>query len=263
VIMGDVTADWPATKNWDLDYLASAAGDKIVPVYSSKPAVDNESQYEPARKLPLRDYLHLLKNGESDLRMFFYDILKEAPIFLKDFSYPSIGLRFLKRLPVLFVGGRGTKVQMHYDVDMADLVLCHFGGTKHVLLIPPEQERFLYRVPFSFSALHAVDLSDPDYETFPALKHLSPMVAILEHGDALYIPSGFWHYIIYEEIGFSLTLRALPSSPKKVLKMLKNIFFVRIVEGIMRKLVGQKWNDRNERLAVEKTHRQLTKEGLI
>ncbi|MGI9452115.1 MAG: cupin-like domain-containing protein, partial [Geminicoccaceae bacterium] len=31
----------------------------------------------------------------------------------------------------------------------------------------------------------------------------------------------------------------------------------RTVEGVMRKVVGQPWNDRNERLAVERTHRAI------
>ena len=257
VIISKLTESWSAIDKWNLDYLSQIAGDNIVPVYSSKPAKDNEHQHAATKHLPLRDYLELLKHGENDLRMFFYNILNEVPALLNDFTYPEIGLKFFKRLPVLFVGGRGTKVQMHYDIDLADLILCHFGGTKHVLLIPPEQTQYLYKVPYSFSALHSIDLSNPDYQTYPALKKLQPTVAVLEHGDALYIPSGFWHYIIYEEIGFSMTLRAMPTRLKQRLTLLKNIFYTRTVEGIMRKLIGQKWNDRNERLAVEKTHKKL------
>ena len=257
VIISKLTESWSAIDKWNLDYLSQIAGNNIVPVYSSKPAKDNEHQHAATKHLPLRDYLELLKHGENDLRMFFYNILNEVPALLNDFTYPEIGLKFFKRLPVLFVGGRGTKVQMHYDIDLADLILCHFGGTKHVLLIPPEQTQYLYKVPYSFSALHSIDLSNPDYQTYPALKKLQPTVAVLEHGDALYIPSGFWHYIIYEEIGFSMTLRAMPTRLKQRLTLLKNIFYTRTVEGIMRKLIGQKWNDRNERLAVEKTHKKL------
>jgi len=250
VVMSKLTEQWPAVDKWNLDYLSSVAGDNIVPVYSSKPAKDNEHQHAAAQHLVLRDYLNLLKQGENDLRMFFYNILNEVPDLLNDFTYPEIGLKFFKRLPVLFVGGRGTKVQMHYDIDLADLILCHFGGTKHVLLIPPEQTQYIYKVPYSFSALHSIDLSRPDYQTYPALKELKPT-------DCLYIPSGFWHYIIYEDIGFSMTLRAMPTRIGQRLTLLKNVFYTRTIEGIMRKLIGQKWNDRNERLAIEKTHKKL------
>ncbi|MBX2849541.1 MAG: cupin-like domain-containing protein [Acidiferrobacterales bacterium] len=260
VVLTDVTKDWVATKEWDLDYLAKVAGDNIVPVYSSKPAMGKDHQHAAAMKLPLRDYVQRLKEGENDLRMFFYNILKYAPVLLKDFTYPKMGLKLFDKLPVLFVGGSGTKVQTHYDIDLADLLLCHFGGRKHVLLVPPEQTKYMYRVPYSFSALHSIDLADPDYETYPALKKLSPYVAVLEHGDALYIPSGYWHYIIYEDTGFSMTLRAMPTRFSQRMTLLKNIFFTRIVEGLMRKSQGQKWVDRNERLAIENTNRILAEE---
>lgn len=255
LVMTDIMTDWAATKKWDLDYLSNVAGDNIVPVYSSKPATGKDHQHAAAKTLSLRDYLQMLKKGENDLRMFFYNILKYAPALLNDFSYPNMGLNLFRRLPVLFVGGKGTKVQMHYDIDLADLLLCHFGGRKHVLLIPPEQTKYLYKVPFSFSALHSIDLANPDYQTFPALQKLSPYVAVLNHGDALYIPSGYWHYIIYEDIGFSMTLRALPTGFSKRVAALNNIFVTRTIEGLMRKLLGQKWVDRNERLAIENTHR--------
>jgi hypothetical protein len=56
------------------------------------------------------------------------------PELLKDFEYPDIGLKFFKRLPVLFFGGKGSKVLPHYDMDLADLVHFHFQGTKSVTL---------------------------------------------------------------------------------------------------------------------------------
>lgn len=85
--------------------------------------------------MKMGEYLTLLKNGENDLRIFFYNILSKTKLLSKDFFYPSIGLRFFERLPVLFVGGKGAKVQMHFDIDLANLLLCHFGGKKRVLLL--------------------------------------------------------------------------------------------------------------------------------
>lgn len=257
IILSNLMADWPATQKWNIDYLQTVAGDEIVPVYSSKPAKDNEHQHAAAQQIRLFDYLELLKKGENDLRMFFYNILQGVPTLLDDFSYPNLGMKFFKRLPVLFVGGKGAKVQMHYDIDLANLLLCHFGGPKKVLLIPPEQTPFMYKVPFSFSALFDVDFSQPDFERYPALKKLNGYVAELQHGDALFIPSGYWHYIVYQDIGFSMTLRSMPTNLKSRAQLLKNIIYTRSIEGLMRKVFGQKWNDRNERLAIEKTHSRL------
>ena len=177
-----------------------------------------------------------------------------APELVKDFSYPDIGLPFFKKLPVLFAGGKGAKVQMHFDIDLADIFLCHFGGRKRVLLISPEQTRYMYKVPFLFSSLF--DFDNPDYKKYPALKFLQGEVVYLNHGDVLYIPPGYWHYIVYEDIGFSMSLRAFPRSAKNIFKMLRNIFLIRTVEGLMRKVIGQSWNDRNERLAIINTNKR-------
>jgi len=258
VILTELTRDWPAREKWNTDYLARVAGSNMVPVYSSKPARDNQHQHAAAQIISLADFISMLEAGENDLRLFFYNLLEKVPSMLKDFEYPSIGLKFFKRLSVMFMGGRGARVQMHYDIDLADLLLCHFGGRKRVLLIPPEQTKYMYKVPYSFSALHDVNFERPDLEKYPALQYLKGYWAELHHGDALYIPSGFWHYVIYDDIGFSMTLRAFPRTPKRLAIMLKNIFITRIIEGVMRKVLGQTWNDRNERLAVERTEAALT-----
>lgn len=257
VIISDLMQSWPAREKWNINFLKETAGDQIVPVYSSKPATGKQHQHAPEHLMPLRDYLTLLEKGENDLRMFFYNILENVPSLLDDFTYPKLGMSFFKRLPVLFVGGKGAKVQMHYDIDLANLVLCHFGGPKKVLLVPPQQTEFMYKVPFSFSALHSVDFSEPDFAKHPALAKINAYTADLKHGDSLFIPSGFWHYVIYEDIGFSMTLRSMPTSLSGRATLLKNIFITRTIEGIMRKVMGQKWNDRNERLALEKTNARL------
>jgi hypothetical protein len=258
VVFNDLTESWPAKHKWSLDYLSNNYGDLEVPVYSSKPAKDNEHQHAPAKTLRLSEYFSLLKSGENDLRMFFYNILKNAPTLMNDFTYPDIGLTFFKRLPVLFAGGKGSTVQMHYDIDYAHLLLCHFGGKKKVLLIPPEQTPYMYKVPYSFSSLFTVDFSKPDFNKYPALKKLNGYSAELHHGDCLYIPPGYWHFIIYEDAGFSMTLRALPTTLKQRFSLLKNIFITRTIDGLMRKIVGQPWNDKNERQAVESTHKNLS-----
>jgi len=258
VVIERLTQTWAAHRKWHLDYLCEIAGDNIVPLYGGgERAKGRRHQHAAILNMRFRDYIEALKQGENKLRIFFYNILAEAPSLTEDFSYPQIGLKFFTKLPVLFFGGKGAKVQMHYDIDLADILLCHFGGKKRVYLFAPEQKKYLYHVPFSFSALFDIDIEQPDFEKFPALRYLEGFVTELSHGDALYIPPGYWHYIVYEEISFSLSLRAFPRQPRLLMQMLYNIVVIRSVEGLMRKLVGQSWNDRNELNAIKNTHRKL------
>jgi hypothetical protein len=254
-----LTDDWPAREKWSIDYFKDVAGDRVVPLYDSQPSKDRKHQHAPAAQMPLTDYLDKLQAGENDLRLFFYNILQEVPELTRDFDYPDIGLPFFRKLPVLFMGGTGAKVQMHYDIDLADIFLCHFGGKKKVMLFPPDQTPLMYKVPFSFSSLFDVNYRTPDLEKYPALQYLEGYETELNHGDILYIPPGWWHYIEYEELSFSMALRAFPRRPKNLATMLKNLLWTRSIEGLMRKTVGQAWNDRNEKRAVQNTHRYLAK----
>lgn len=255
--MEDLTRPWPAREKWTLEHLVAVAGHVKVPLYDSQPSRGHKHQHAPAARMPLKDYLERLEQGEQDLRLFFFNLFAAVPELARDFSFPDIGLKFFKKLPVLFMGGKGARVQLHFDIDLSDNVLCHFGGPKRVMLFDREQTRYLYRVPFSFSALHEVRVDAPDYDRFPALEQVRGYIAALSHGDALYIPPGYWHYVIYDEIGFSLSLRAFPRTPRDTLPMVYNLAVLRPVEGLMRKIVGQPWNDWNERRAIERTHRGL------
>jgi len=257
VVIENLTQHWPAREKWSMEYFSNVAGDVPVPLYDSKRSTEYKHQHAATTSMPFRDYLKLLQGGENDLRMFFFNLLAETPELVKDFEFPEIGLKLFKKLPVLFMGGKGAKVQMHFDIDLADILLCHFGGKKRVLLVSPEQTPLLYHVPFSFSSLFDIDYDSPDYEKYPALKNVRAEVAELNHGDVLYIPPGYWHYITYDDISFSMALRAFPREPGTLVKMLNNLLVIRTIEGTMRKLVGQPWNDRNERQAVLRTHKRL------
>lgn len=207
----------------------------------------------------MTDYIDLIKTEPTDLRIFFYDLKIKMPELLKDFEYPDIGLKFFKRLPALFFGGKGSKVLPHYDIDLADLMHFHFHGTKRVMLFSPKQTKYLYKVPFAVHNLETIDLDNPDFEKFPALQYLQGFHAILKHGEALYMPSGYWHYITYLDGGFSMTLRALPTKIGRFGKMFCNVFVMRHFENVMRKSLGQSWIDYKENRIYAKTNKRIKK----
>lgn len=250
VVIEKLTEGWPAREKWTLDYLQHIAGETQVPLYDGQPSRGREYQYAATARMTLSAYLDRLKAGENNLRIFSLNILAALPQLARDFSFPDIGLRLFQKVAFLFAGGAGARVAMHFDIDLSDLLLCHFGGRKRVMLFPPAQSRSLYRVPFSFSSLRAVDFDRPDYKRFPALAQLKGEVAELRHGDVLYIPAGYWHYIVYEEAGFSMSLRALPRAPLDVFRMLYNLVVIRSIERLMRMLLGPRWHAHNERRAM-------------
>lgn len=257
VLIERLTREWPAYEKWTLGHIKALAGEQVVPLYDNKPASGKQSVYAPVKNMPLAEYIDILEAGPTDLRIFFYNILDRMPEMLNDFTYPDIGLKFFKRLPALFFGGGESKVFMHYDIDLPDSLHFHFQGTKSVTLFAPDQTRYLYKVPFAIHNLESIDMDAPDFGRYPALRHAQGQHVVMKHGEALYMPSGYWHYIKYLDAGFSMTLRALPRSPKRAATMLYNVMVMRNFDNLMRRFQGQQWLDRKNRWAVERTGKWL------
>jgi hypothetical protein len=92
-----------------------------------------------------------------------------------------------------------TTVAAHYDV--LDNIACVCAGRRRFTLFPPEQIANLYVGPIDFTPagqpISLVDLDEPDLDQYPrfasALEHAQS--ALLEPGDAIYIPSMWWHHV--------------------------------------------------------------------
>ncbi|MDR6299560.1 cupin-like domain-containing protein [Mesonia maritima] len=257
LVLTKLSEDWPARKKWNLNYFAEEVGNVVVPLYDSEPAKGNENSRKPAKRLPMREYIQLLKKGPTDLRIFFFNVLQKCPKLTEDFSYPDIGLKFFKKLPVLFFGGEGARVLTHYDVDLAENMHFNLYGEKEVILFPHDQKKYLYHVPFSIVTIEEIEMDNPDFKKYPALKKLEGYKVRLKAGETLYIPSGYWHYIRYVSPSISMTLRALPRSFSKLTKVFKNIVFMMSFDNLMRKLRGQRWVDYKNKLAVKRTHKNI------
>lgn len=95
--------------------------------------------------------------------------------------------------------GNKTIVSAHHDVP--DNIACVVVGKRRFVLFPPDQLKNLYIGPLDFNpasqAISMVDFNNPDFEKFPryreALTHAQ--IAELDSGDAIYIPSMWWHHV--------------------------------------------------------------------
>lgn len=255
VVLENLTEDWPAYQKWTLEHIKEVAGEKTVPIYDGRP-INSEFKFNQAHlEMKMSEYLDLLKKGPTNYRIFLYHLLKEVPLLQKDFKFPDLGLRFIKQLPMLFFGGENSRVFMHYDIDFANILHFHFHGKKQCILFAPSESKHLYKVPHALISREDIDFNDPDFDKFPALKCAKGFVTELEHGEALYMPEGYWHQMTYLTPGFSMSLRAFPRSINNVSKAVYNLFFMRYFDNYMRKRRGQRWIDYKNEQAVIRTHK--------
>lgn len=257
VVIERLTEDWPAFQKWNLDYIKAIAGDKIVPLYDDRPVSHKDKFNEAHSSMKMSDYIDLLESKPTNFRIFLYNMMKEVPQLKNDFRWPDIGLRLIKQLPMLFFGGENSKVFIHYDIDYSNILHFHFHGKKQCILFAPDQTPFLYKVPHALISREDIDFDNPDLTKFPALSKAKGFVTNLQHGEMLYMPEGYWHYMKYLTPGFSMSLRAFPLSIANFLKAAYNILVMRHFDSLMRKWKGQSWIDYKNEQAVKRTHKNL------
>ena len=185
--------------------------------------------------------------------------MKQVPVLKNDFLWPDIGLRLVKQLPMLFFGGENSKVFMHFDIDYSNILHFHFHGEKQCMIFPPDQSKYMYKVPHALISREDIDFDNPDYEKWPALKNVEGYITNLKHGETLYMPEGYWHYMKYLTPGFSMSLRAFPRNISNISKAAYNVFIMRHFDVLMRKFKGQKWIDYKNEKAIQNTHEHLAK----
>lgn len=258
VVVENLIQDWPAFEKWDFDYLKKVAGDKIVPLYNNDPVDYSQKVNEPIARMKMSEYIDLMMEGPTDLRIFLYNLMKEVPELQNDYQLPDLGLNLFKSLPMLFFGGEGSNVFMHYDIDLANILHFHFAGKKRCIIVPPDQTKYMYKIPYSVICREDIDFDNPDFEKWPALKYVKPMVTDLEHGQMLYMPEGWWHYMKYITPGFSMSLRSLAHKPKNLSEAVYNIFIMRNYDNLMRKMKGQDWIDWKNEKAISRTNKRVS-----
>jgi hypothetical protein len=250
VVIKDFSKRWPARDKWNWDYFKDVVGEKEVGVYNNV----KSDAYTPINKadgyMKFGEYLDMVKAGPVQLRIFLFNIFQHAPQLVNDFSWPDEYMSgFVKKFPMLFTGGQGSITHMHFDIDLSHILHTQFAGRKRVLLFPYNEQYKLYRKPFEvLSLVDFSNYSDPSksklsFEEFPAVKMAEGYEVILEHGDTLFMPGGYWHHMEYLDSGFAMSLRALNNSWGTKLKGAWNIIGMRSIDTLMKKTAPKWWYD--------------------
>src|SRR6201991_2280810 len=231
-----LTKSWPARDKWTPEYLKQVVGKKVVPLYDNSKADPSKPINSSATEMPFDDYIDMIRSKPTELRIFFFNIFKQAPQLLDDVKLPKDLMGgFLESMPAMFFGGSNSVTFLHYDIDLPHIFHTHFGGRKHVILFENKWKRRLYCIPNATYALEDYDVANPDITKFPALDGVEGFEVFLEHGDTLFMPTGYWHWMKYLDGSFSLSLRAWDKSWGIKAKSLYNLTIQRKFDDLMKK----------------------------
>lgn len=214
VILKNLVDDWSSVQagQTSLEALAAYLKDLDVgaatPTFIARPEVRGRYFYTPdmsrftfeTREVPLRATIdQLIAQKES-----------EAPIGIYAGASPTVNTlpRFgdLNQMPLIDGDvipkvwiSNSAQIAPHFDIS--ENIACVVSGTRRFVVFPPEEISNLYVGPIDYNMAgqpaSMVDLTAIDFDRFPKFRDAakSAKVAELGPGDAIYLPSLWWHFV--------------------------------------------------------------------
>ncbi len=215
LVLKGLASSWPLTKaglesdEAAINYLRSFYEDKTVGTFLGSP--ENEGRYfynadmsgfnYRSDRVRLDEVLDLVEKHKHDLQPpTFYVGSTTVDVCLPGMSAQgnNIPIPFPDALVSIWMGNK-SRIPCHYDAP--DNLACSIVGKRRFTVFPPEQAQNLYPGPLDFNPagqqISLVDFAKPDFEQFPRFRAAmaAGQVANLEQGDALFIPSMWWHHV--------------------------------------------------------------------
>ena len=221
VIVPNAIQEWSARSKWSFEYLKKTYGSDVV-------VVAGGLRTRVKKMTKLGAYIEWLDKPDYDLPGFWLDAATrlpraepiepaESPLYLVDWhafeQHPELfediqpGPRFvddwvLTLNPLMrsvfewtaersywdvMIGPAGSFSRLHFDYWQTHSCLAQIQGSKRCILFSPEDSELLYE--------GRVNPEQPDFDRFEKFAKATFFEGIIEPGDVLFQPPGWWHTV--------------------------------------------------------------------
>ena len=193
VLLDGLIADWPALREWTMDFFIRVYGR-----YRWNVLAKDDGGYAAAslygydNPVPVGEHLRKALEFETEdyMNVPFETLPAELAAMAPPIPYVQAS-RYLHR--AVFIGSEINGAPLHFH--LCQNMLAQVFGRKRVLLFHPGEGRRLgWKGPLSASPnFIPMDPFDPERRYWETYQRASGYIVDLEPGDALYIPYGWWH----------------------------------------------------------------------
>ena len=194
LLLRGIASGWPAVKLWNQEYLAHACGDVTVEVMIDRMSAEvtmRNTAADLARSIALRDYLALMfgTDRSNDFYLVSRNRFFEQPgtrVLLDDVGdLPFVNTRAPGAGVKMWLGPAGTVTELHHD-DRNNFIVQIFGR-KRVRVYPPYYAELMAQSQAWYAG------ADPAKDPAGDKGSAGQSTFVLEPGDGLFIPVGWWH----------------------------------------------------------------------
>ncbi|PIC26796.1 hypothetical protein B9Z55_019264 [Caenorhabditis nigoni] len=182
----------PAVQKWTFPFLLKELHSRTFPVeIGTKYSDENWSQ-------KLMTFQNFIRNSENErLYLAQHRLFDQVPHLKRDVIIPDVC--FAESTSAenvdmnMWIGPADTVSPLHTDPRKNMFVQVH--GTKLFRMVDPKDTEFVYPFDGILSNTSQVDVENPDLSEFPDFTKVRVYDAVVNAGDALFIPEKWWHFV--------------------------------------------------------------------
>lgn len=216
VIVKGACRHWTAMK-WTREYLCSKVlkpvtvaitpdghGDCVVEGKFVLPFEQQMTLQRFFQVLSNKDRVHYIQKQCSSLDMEFPELMDDV----ETISWAQEAFDQIPDATNIWIGDKRAVSSMHKDPY--ENIFCVVAGTKEFTLVPPTDTCYLYKTKYPVAKYTSdfsiqdtegeipwvpLDPDEPDWERYPLFQHAHRLIATVEKGDILYLPSLWYHKV--------------------------------------------------------------------
>jgi hypothetical protein len=211
VVVQGVVDQWPAWNAWPAERINAVSGERSVKITQYE---GNSKNHTRAVQMRVRDFIESVieRRPGSDILAWNGELVADTlPELAAEIRLPYL-VRTRSSDTVAFVAGprewpyRHVCNQFHYHPGLHAFA-AQVQGRKLFRLYGPAESAALYppraweKIPFR----SAIEVHQQDLSRFPRLADAVCYETILEPGEMLFIPAGWWHLVANEEFAVLVT----------------------------------------------------------
>ena len=198
VIITDMATHWPAVQKWSFDFFAGLDPERKVTLETGN-VMQGETNFETAR---IADYLSKMEQeggaapkGDKKRYLSMFRVFEQFPHLKADVDFSLIEALTMRQIYFAWLGPAETLTGYH--IDWIDNIFSQIRGRKRFTLVSPEQSRGMYpsRKYDYRSSLSEVEPNTWDRARHPLYAGVRPVQVVLEPGQMLFLPAGWWHRV--------------------------------------------------------------------